>query len=371
MSTTKRPRPYRYVQRMRDRHGVWRHYLRRPGFKRVALAGLYGSEEFAESYRLAMGGGIPAMPREIGASRTITGSLNALITSYLISKHWTAAPPEGLALNSKRTRKPILEKLRTGAWGHVMVRDLARKHITAMLDGIVGHARKHWLKTLRGIFAYAIAIELIEDDPSAGIKVKLPPSDGYHTWTDDEIVHYRSHWPLGTEPRLVMEFALETASRRCEIVHLGRQHVKAGRILIKRAKGCNGVDIPLSPELKAALDAMPKSDHLTYLVNGKGEPYSPEALGDKFAEWATAAGLHKRCRLHGLRKSRTAQLASRGAAPHLIMGITGHKSLSEVQRYAEKFNRAKAADAAMALLTDSKEVTLDDLIEIITKMRTA
>jgi hypothetical protein len=28
----------------------------------------------------------------------------------------------------------------------------------------------------------------------------------------------------------VLEFALETASRRCEVVHLGRKHVKAGRI---------------------------------------------------------------------------------------------------------------------------------------------
>jgi len=32
------------------------------------------------------------------------------------------------------------------------------------------------------------------------------------------------------------------------------------------------------------------------------------------------------------------------------MAITGHKSLSEVQRYADKFNRRQAADAAMARL---------------------
>jgi hypothetical protein len=30
------------------------------------------------------------------------------------------------------------------------------------------------------------------------------------------------------------------------------------------------------------------------------------------------------------------------------MAITGHKSLAEVHRYADKFNRCKAADAAMA-----------------------
>ncbi|HEY2226785.1 MAG TPA: hypothetical protein VGI22_03415 [Xanthobacteraceae bacterium] len=170
-----------------------------------------------------------------------------------------------------------------------MTRDLGQKHVRAILDSVAaGHARKHWLKTLRGLFAYAIEIGLRDDDPSTGIKVKVAASDGYHTWSDEEIAQYRGHWSLGSEPRLVLEFALETASRRCEVVRLGRQHVRAGRIKIARAKGCNAVDIPLAPELAAALAAMPATDHLTYLISRKGEPYSPEALGCKFADWATA-----------------------------------------------------------------------------------
>ena len=55
-----------------------------------------------------------------------------------------------------------------------------------------------------------------------------------------------------------------------------------------------------------------------------------------------------------LRKARTAQLASLGASPHVIMAITGHKSLSEVQRYADKYNRRKAADAGMLLKTGTE-----------------
>jgi hypothetical protein len=42
-----------------------------------------------------------------------------------------------------------------------------------------------------------------------------------------------------------MEFAPETASRRCEIVRLGPPHVKDGQIRIERAKGSKDVDIPL------------------------------------------------------------------------------------------------------------------------------
>jgi hypothetical protein len=61
-----------------------------------------------------------------------------------------------------------------------------------------------------------------QDDPTEGIaNTKLPKSKGHHTWTDDEIAQYRAYWPLGTQQRLVMEFALETASRRGEVARLG------------------------------------------------------------------------------------------------------------------------------------------------------
>jgi integrase len=333
------------------RDGRWRFYLRKPGLKRVALAGLYGSEEFAASYRLALAGS-GAAPSQIGASRTVAGSLNQLIAHYQLSKYWTAPPPDGLARNSKHTRRPIMEKLRTGPWAAVLVRDLSRRHICAVLDGVAaGHAKKHWLKTLRALFAFGIELGLREDDPSVGIKVKVAGGGGYHSWTAEEVERYRGFWRLGTQQRLAMELALETASRRCEIVRLGRQHVgRDGRIRIERGKGSNAVDIRLSPELAAALAATPPSDHLTFLVAGGGLPLTPEQLGAKFRQWATAAGLPQRCTLHGLRKARSAQLAAAGASAHQIMSITGHKSLAEVQRYADKFNRRQAADAAMSLL---------------------
>ena len=60
--------------------------------------------------------------------------------------------------------------------------------------------------------------------------------------------------------------------------------------------------------------------------------------------------------------------------PRAFMSITGHKSLSEVQHYANKFNRREAGDAAMALLQSTEVkaagLTLDNLIEIITQAAT-
>jgi integrase len=179
------------------------------------------------------------------------------------------------------------------------------------------------------------------DNPVVGIAgVKIPKTRGYHTWEDHEIAQYRAHWPLGTQERLVMEFALEAVSRRVEVLRLGPQHVRNGRIRIERVKGSREVDIPLTPELAAAIDAMRKV-HLTFIVSQWGKPYTADALGKLFGRWATEAGLPKRCRLHGLKKGGMRHLAEAAATAHELMAISGHKTLSEVQRYTEEPQEAR------------------------------
>jgi integrase len=163
----------------------------------------------------------------------------------------------------------------------------------------------------------------------------------------EEVAAYRAHWPCGTQQRLVFEFALETVSRRAEVVRLGRQHVANGRIRIERIKGSDDVDIPIMPDLQAALDAMPKSN-MTFIVTAAGKPRSRFGLGNDFAGWARQAGLRDRCRLHGLKKAGMRRLAEDGGTTHELMAISGHKTLSEVQRYTKGANNRKLADSGMA-----------------------
>ena len=138
--------------------------------------------------------------------------------------------------------------------------------------------RRHWLKAIRGLMQAAIPA-MRKDDPTSGIPgIKLPKSRGHHAWTDAEIEQYRAYWPLGTQQRLVFEFVLETVSRRGEVIRLGPQHVKNGRIRIERTHGSADVDIPISPELQAACNSMPKA-HLTYIVTAYGKPRSKYGLG--------------------------------------------------------------------------------------------
>jgi integrase len=268
--------------------------------------------------------------------------------SYYQSAEW-----QGLTDDTRKKRRCIIERFRVRN-GSNRVALLRPEHVRKMLAEIAKPSmRRHWLNAIRALLRHGIPT-MLAADPTAGIKVKLPKTKGHHTWTDDEIEQYRAHWPLGTQQRLVMEFALETASRRGEVVRLGPQHVKHGRIRIERTHGSADVDIPLSPELQAACDAMPKT-HLTYVVTAHGKPRSKDALGYDFAKWATEAGLPARCRLHGLKKGGMRRLAEAGNTTHELMAISGHKTLSEVQRYTADANKRRLADSAMAKKRDQSE----------------
>jgi integrase len=72
----------RFVHAFRDRHGQVRHYFRRGG-KRIPLPGLPGSAGFMAAYEAALAN--MAARKEIGASRTKPGTVNAAIVGYYTS----------------------------------------------------------------------------------------------------------------------------------------------------------------------------------------------------------------------------------------------------------------------------------------------
>lgn len=325
-----------------------RYYFRRRGAKAIALPGLPGSEEFMAAYHAALAT-LPDKSSHIGAGRTSPGTINALVVAYYKSASWN-----NLAPDTRKSRRRFIERFRI-QHGDKRVALLRRDHIEQMLAAIEKPtAKRGWLKAIRPLLQSAVP-SMRKDDPTAGIAGgKLPKSNGHHTWTDDEIEQYRSYWPLGTQQRLVMELALETASRRGEVVRLGPQHGKNGHIRIERTHGSADVEIPMSPQLRAACDAMPKG-HLTYIVTAYGKPRSKCGLGNDFAKWATAAGLPKCCRLHGLKKGGLRRGAEAGMTTHELMAISGHKTLSEVQRYTNDADRKRLAESAMAKLRGQSE----------------
>lgn len=334
----KKPEKPKHINRFIDRHGKRRDMCRVPGQKSFTLPGLPWSEEYMAAYSAALAR-IPNT--EIGVDRTQPGTIDALAIAHYRSAEWQNLAPE-----TQKNRRRIIEKFRARN-GTKRAALFARNHVELALAEIESRVAKfHWFKTIRALFKSAVP-SMRKDNPTDGITgVRPAKTKGHHTWTDAEIEQYRAYWPLGTQQRLVMEFALETLSRRCEVVRLGPQHVKDGRIRIERAKGSRDVNILMSAELQAACDAMPRG-HLTYIITAWGKPRSPHGLGVDFAKWATKAGLPKRCRLHGLKKGGMRRGAEAGETTHELMAESGHKTLSQVELYTRDADQQKLADSGM------------------------
>jgi integrase len=337
-----------FIHEFIDRHGKRRIYFRRPGFKQIPLPGLPGSAEFMEAYQAALAGDVAQ--RNIGSTRTKLGSINALVVAYYRSAEFM----HELGAETQRARRRLIEKFRA-EHGDKPVALLQREHIQKMSAAILKpHAKRNWFKAIRGLMLYSVSIGMRPDDPTEGIKnVKLRKSEGHHTWTDDEIRQYRAHWPLGTQQRLAMELALETTSRRADVTRIGPQHERNGKLDLRHTKNNVEAFIPVTDALRAAIDACP-TRHLTFLHTKAGTPRSPKALGGDFRMWCDAAGLPKRCTIHGLRKGGARRLAEAGATAHEIMSITGHKTLSEVERYTKGANRERMAETAIKKLSQSR-----------------
>jgi integrase len=341
-----------YVNSFRDRHGQLRHYFRRPGYKSVALPGLPGSAEFMESYQAALTGDIA--PRvEIAASRTKPGTVAALTVQYFNSTAY-----QSLASETKRTRRNILERFRA-EHGDKRVALLQRAHVEKMVLAkfATPSSERNFLNTIRAMLQFAADIGIRPDNPAIGVKRAKIKTEGYRTWTEDDLAAFEGRHPVGTRARLAFALLLYTGQRRSDVVQMGRQHVR-DRVLYLRQQQKTGTPlaIPVHPELQAVLDATP-SDHLTFLTTLSGKPFTAAGFTNWFRECCNEAGLTKGTSAHGLRKAACRRLAEAGCSANVIAAISGHKSLKEVQRYTAAADQLRMARQGMAAVREAFPTT--------------
>jgi len=278
----------------------------------------------------------------IGAGRVKPGSVAAVVAEYLDSRQFFGSKSAG----TQRMRRGILERFRA-AYGERPIALLPAEWIEALLDSKPPHAARSWRATLRSLCQFGVKRRYLRTDPTATIKLASIDSDGFHTWTEDEIGQFEAHHPVGSKPRLALALLLYTAQRRSDVVRMGRQHIKDGVLTVKQEKTGVTLAIPVHPHLQAVLDATP-SAHLTFLTTTTGKPYGPNHFSETFREWCDAAGLPQRCKPHGLRKAACRRLAELGCSANEIMSISGHATMKELVRYTKAADQARLARNAMA-----------------------
>jgi integrase/recombinase XerD len=338
---------FKYVIEDRDRHGNVRVYARVPGRRKVRIRAPFGTDEFLAEYNAAVSDHVIVPPQTRQAK---VGSFRHACVLYYGSPTFKRLDPATQSWR-RRALDGISEK-----HGHKPIALMEPRHVRMLRDERQDQpgAANQRLKAVKALFAWLCEEkpELAPHNPTLGVRKIKYASSGHHSWIIEEIAQFRQRHPLGSKPRLALDLLLYTGCRREDVVRLGPQHVRNGRIRFRQAKNEHrtaiDIDIPLHPELEATIAATP-STHLTFLVTAFGRPFTPAGFGNWFRDACNQANLHH-CSAHGLRKATAAALADAGATPHEIAAVTGHMSLEEVERYTRAANKSKLADAAMAKL---------------------
>jgi integrase len=328
-------RSYPYLHKSVSRHGQDRWYVwRRPGPK-IRIKGSYGSPEFIAAYKAALWGDKP--PEK---PKDAPGSLAALIDAYMASPAW-----ERLSPATQRQRANIFARVKKKA-GQAAFVDFDRATVIATRDKLGPGAAKHFVQTMRGMFGWAVETGQAGVDPTAGVKVARPATDGFHAWTEEEISAFEARWPIGTRERLWLAVLLFTGLRRGDAVRIGPGNVKNGVLTLSTGKTGVVVTLPVAAELQAVLDASPLGVR-TFIATVHRTPMTKEFFGNLFREACDKAGL-KHCSAHGLRKAAATRLAEAGATVPQLNAVFGWIGAKQALHYVEKADRARLARDAFA-----------------------
>jgi len=171
-------------------------------------------------------------------------------------------------------------------------------------------------------------------------------------------------WKRTSEPRyrhlrLPLAIGLYIGMREADMIRLPRNIIKDGRLSIETAKRKVWIDLPVLPELAAAIAEAPSHDAITLCANTRGRPWTQDGFRASFfkmlreleKEDAVEPGLT----YHGLRHTVASLLAERGVGLDDIAAVLGQKSSKVAAIYTERADRTRRATAAITKLRPAKQ----------------
>ena len=346
-------RSFKFVVEDVDRHGNVRIYFRRKGEAKVRLVETPGSAAFEAEYQRAFRGEPVAIPIAAGRVPAAPETMRWLCVQY-----YTSAAFLGLGESTRKTRRSILDNIceRVGTFRFAKMEP---QNVAKLRDEKVAfpEAANAIVKALRQLFAWACAPEYAHAtrNPARDVPyLKSQNPGGFRIWDEEDVAKYEARHPLGTKARLALDLYLYTGVRKSDVVKLGPQMERDGKLVFTEMKGrtkkIKTHELPILPPLRASLDATP-SGNLCYLVTAHGRPHSVKAFGNWFKKRCREAGIDADLSAHGVRKLGATRCADAGATEHQLMALFGWSSTKQAALYTLKANRKRLeADAAPLLM---------------------
>jgi hypothetical protein len=328
----------RHVQGYVTPWGKQVYYLRRRGHPKVRLDVADGVLPWSPAFMAALETASAQATKPVSRA-LVAGTVNAALIGYYDSGAF-----KGLARSTQQNRRAILERLLRAKHGDKPTSMMDAKGLGLLMGKLTPLAQRNFRKALRHFVRYCIGHGLMSTDPTATVSLAdRTRSKGFHAWTDDEIERYRKRHAAGTKARLALEVLLQTGHARSDVIRMGDQFVRNGRLAMARQKTGTDFSIPVLPELTAELARHPRA--MMWLTTERGTAFASAAsFGNWFAARCREAGVPGRA--HGLRKASAIRHALHGATAPELMAWHGWKTIQEAQRYVEQANKLKLADSA-------------------------
>lgn len=317
--------------------GTKRYYFRRRGQPLVRLHGEPLSEPFMKEYRACMEWSAPAVAIS-------EGSFEWICDQYMDSPAFKSKAKATRDARRRVIASMVSEPLdpdQPEKFGAERAKGLTPEHIEILRDRKADnpHAGNERLKILGQVFKLAKAKKWVPVNIVIGVERLETPEGGHKTATDEDIAQYlakHSSGPAWVAGMLLKHLGVRISDLRI----LGRQNVKKGRMVFETVKTGVLCELPIPPELSAALPR----DNMTFLLSEAGKPFeSDKALSQRVAKWFRQAGITNGITAHSVRKWRATKMAEMGATEYQLMASFGWRDPKEARPYVQAANRQKMA----------------------------
>jgi integrase len=348
-----------YLMMDRDRHGNERLYVRRHRHK-VRIREEIGTEAFARAYADALSFlGTPAAPIAERITAAKVGTFG-----WLAAKYFGSVEFRRLDAKSQTTRRAVIEDClreprKPGAKD--LMRDcpissLSAAHVKMLRDrkeqtpGAANNRKKY----VSALFGWAVEDGSMRMNPARDVRKISYASEGFYTWTVEDVRKFEARHPIGTKGRLALALLLYLGLRRGDVVKIGPSMVTNGWLsLVPRKTRYKRRDVSLKPVLPVLAHVIANTPLVgveTFLVTQYGKPFSANGFGGWFRERCDEAGL-RQCSAHGLRKAGASLAAENGATDRQLMALYDWTTASQANTYTAGANRKRMASEAALLVT--------------------
>jgi len=210
-----------------DRHGVIRVYYRVKGRpKKTRIRGVPWTAAFMAAYEAAKDQAVPTEGKGITPA-----TWRWLCVRYF----GECAEYKRLDARTQHVRRQILEATfdePIAPGSPKFFRDFPLSRMTADAIEVLRDRKINTpesanarIKAIRQVFKFGVKKKLAPSNPARDVEYFKSGSEGFHTWTPDEVRQFEEHHPIGTKARLALGLMLFSGQRRSDIIRFGKQHI--------------------------------------------------------------------------------------------------------------------------------------------------